>query len=489
MRINCSRLCRTDFPLIYQHCTTSQLKQIQSHLTVSGAIADPLLLGELSARFAISHLSYARSLLHLSSHRSVSIWNTAIRALSENHQPHNAFLLCKHMVRSSLLPDNYTFSFLFRACAEISDVVLASMCHSLVIKLGQGRYDYVQNGLIHCYASCTSIDSARRLFDESSNRDVITWTAMINGYFKIGEPGLARKLFDKMPIKNAASWSCMINGYAHLGMPMEALEIFNNMLISGIRPNFSGFVGALSACTSLDALVQGMWIHAYIDRNNMKLDGVLGTALIDMYSKCGCIGIALDVFERLPSRDVFAYTSLILGLANHGESIRALELFKRMEDEGVRPNEVTFICVLIACSRVGMVEQGLRIFGRMKDVYGIIPRSQHYGCLVDLLGRAGLVEEADEVVRKMPVEADEFVLGALLNACRFNGDMNFEKTTVDGLSERCLDHSGVHVLVSNIYASLNKWDDVERVRREMADRRVKKVVGFSLLALEVDETM
>lgn len=474
---------RRDLCLIYQRCTTSQLKQIQSHLTVSGAIGDPLLVGDLSARFAITDLSYARALLHLSSHRSVSIWNTAIRALSQNHQPRNAFLLCKHMVRSSLLPDNYTFSFLFRACAQISGVDLALMCHSLVIKLGWGRYDYVQNGLIHCYASCMSVDFARTLFDESSNRDVITWTAVINGYCKIGELGLAQKLFDEMPKKNAASWSCMINGYAQMGMSMEALEIFNNMLISGTRPNFSGLVGALSACTYLGALVQGMWIHAYIDRNNMKLDGVLGTALVDMYAKCGCIHIACDVFEKLPTRDVRAYTSLILGLGNHGESMRALEFFKRMEDEGVRPNEVTFLCVLIACSRVGMVEQGLRIFGRMKDVYGIIPRSQHYGCLVDLLGRAGLVDEADEVVRKMPVEADEYVLGALLNACRFHGAVNLGKTTLDELSGRRLDHSGVHVLVSNIYASLNRWDDVERVRREMTDKRVKKVAGCSLLAL------
>lgn len=480
--IKFSRLSRRDLHLIYKHYTISQLKEIQSHLTVSGEIGDTLHVGNLSARFAVTDLSYAGALLHHSSNRSVSIWNTAIRALSENHQPHNAFLLCKHMVRSSILPDNYTFSFLFRACAEISDLVLALVCHSLVIKLGWERYDYVQNGLIHCYASCESIEFARRLFDESSNRDVITWTAVINGYIKIGEVGNARKLFDKMPNRNAASWSCMINGYAQKGMPMEALEIFNNMLVSGIRPNFSGLVGALSACSFLGELAQGMWIHAYIDKNSMELDGVLGTALIDMYAKCGCIDIACDVFDKLPTRDVFAYASLILGLANHGESVRALEYFKRMEGEGVRPNEVTFICVLTACSRAGMVGDGLRIFGRMKDVYGITPRAQHYGCLVDLLGRAGLVEEANEVVRKMPVEADEYVLGALLNGCRFRDDVHLGKTTVDGLSERGLDHSGVRVLISNIYASLGKWDEVERVRREMAEERVKRIGGCSLLA-------
>lgn len=470
--------------LRYHQCTTPQLKQIQSHLIVSGAIGDPFFVGKLSARFAISDLSHAQALSHLSSHRSVSIWNTVIRALYENRQPENAFLLCKQMVKSGFLPDNYTLSYILRACAETADVVSVLMYHSLVIKLGWERYDYVQNGLIHCYASCKFVEFARKLFDENSDRDVITWTAVINGYLKIGELGLARELFDQMPNKNAASWSSMINGYARMGMFMEALEIFNDMLISGIRRNFSGLVGALSACTYLGALVQGMWIHAYIDRNNMELDEVLGTALIDMYAKCGCIGIACDVFEKMPCRDVFAYTSLILGLANHGESFSALEVFRRMEDEGVWPNEVTFISVLSACSRVGLVEEGLRIFGRMKDVYGIVPRPQHYGCLVDLLGRAGLLEQANKVVRRMPIEPDAYMLGALLNACRVHGNIDLGKTMVDGLTERSLDHSGVHVLLSNIYASLNKWDDVERVRKEMAEKKVKKVTGCSLLEID-----
>ncbi|KAK6154065.1 hypothetical protein DH2020_013704 [Rehmannia glutinosa] len=468
--------------LLRQRClTTPQLKQVQSNLIVSGAIRDPFVIGKLSAHFAITDLSHAQTLLHLASHRSVSIWNTAIRALSENHQPENAFLLCKQMVNSTILPDNYTFSFVFRACAEISDVVLVLMHHSLVIKLGWERHDYVQNGLIHCYASCKSIEYAHKVFDHSSNRDIVSWTAVINGYLKIGELQCARELFDEMPDKNAVTWSSMINGYTQMGMFVEVLQTFNDMLIAGIQPNPSG-LAELSACAHLGALIQGKWIHAYIDLNNINLDIALSTTLIDMYAKCGRIDIACDVFDKMPHRDVFAYTSLILGLADHGETMRALEFFKRMENEGVRPNEVTFICVLSACSRMGLVEEGLRIFGTMTGIYGIVPGPKHYGCLVDLLGRAGLVEQAEKVVRMMPMEPDSYVMGALLNACRVHGDdMVVGKLMVDGLNEGSLDHSGLHVLVSNIYASVNKWDYVERARKGMVEKRVKKVTGCSLL--------
>ncbi|KAK6127535.1 hypothetical protein DH2020_038738 [Rehmannia glutinosa] len=470
----------TVISLLRQRCLTKpQLKQIQSNLIVSGAIHDPFSIGILSAYYAVTDLSHAQTLLHLVSYRSVSIWNTAIRALSENHQPENAFLLCKQMVNSTILPDNYTFSFIFRACAEISDVVLVLMYHSLVIKLGWERHDYVQNGLIHCYASCKSIESAHKVFDHSSNRDIVSWTAVIMPL----PPH--RELFDAMPDKNAVTWSSMINGYTQMGMFVEALQTFNDMLIAGIRPNPSGLAGALSACAHLGALIQGKWIHAYIDRNNINLDIALSTTLIDMYAKCGRIDIACDVFDKMPHRDVFAYTSLILGLADHSETNRALEFFKRMENEGVRPNEVTFICVLSACSRMGLVEEGLRIFERMTGIYGIVPGPKHYGCLVDLLGRAGLLEQAAKVVRMMPVEHDSYVMGALLNACRVHGDdMVVGKLMVDGLNEGSLDHSGLHVLVSNIYASMNKWDEVERVRKGMVEKRVKKVTGCSLL--EVD---
>ncbi|KAK1349191.1 Pentatricopeptide repeat-containing protein [Heracleum sosnowskyi] len=322
---------------------------------------------------------------------------------------------------------------------------------------------------------------ARMLFDVSLNRDVVTWNAVLNGYVKCGDVGSAKKLFDEMPERNAVSWSVMINGYVKVGCFKEALEIFNEMQRSGVRPNHAGIVGALSACGSLGALDQGKWIHAYVDRSKMELDTVLGTALIDMYAKCGSVEAACRVFEDMSRRDVYAFTSLISGLSNHGDSVMAVELLKRMGDEGIKPNEVTFICILSACARVGLVDEGLRVFESMNDVYGIKPEVEHYGCLVDLLGRAGLLEQAKDVVRDMPMEPDIYVLGALLNACRVHGDADLGNEMVEGLVSRSLDHSGVHVLLSNIYASANQWDRVERVRKGMVEKDVKKVPGCSLI--------
>ncbi|KAE8660003.1 Pentatricopeptide repeat protein isoform 2 [Hibiscus syriacus] len=240
--------------------------------------------------------------------------------------------------------------------------------------------------------------------------------------------------------------------YVHTGMFSQALELFNCMQFSCLRPNHAGILGALTACASLRSLDHGRWIHAYVDRNGMELDRVLGTALVYMYAKCGCIKIAWLVFESMPDKDVFAFTSLISGLANHGRSAYAIR-------------------------RMGLVDEGLRIFNCMSVVYGNEPGVQHYGCLVDLLGRAGLLEEAKRLVREKPMEPDSYVLGVLLNSCRVHGDVEFGKEIVESLAARDLDHGGIHVLLSNMYASSNRWDRVVKVREEMGAKKVRKEPG------------
>ncbi|XAR73642.1 hypothetical protein NMG60_11007680 [Bertholletia excelsa] len=474
--------------LLNQPCLSmTHVKQIQAHLIAAGTIADPFAAGKIVAFCAVSDrgdLSHAYDLFGFLPHRSTFLWNTMIRAFVEKNEPTKAVSLYKQMMQSGFLPNNYTFSFILRACAELSECSLGFVYHGQAIKLGWKSYDFVQNGLIHLYATCSFMDHARNVFDASSNRDVITWTAMVNGYVKSGDIVVARELFDEMPIRNAVSWSTMINGYAQIGLFKEALELFNDMQLAGIQPNHAGIVGALSACAFLGALDQGRWIHAYVNKLKLELDRILGTALVDMYAKCGCMEVAMNVFNEMPKRDVYAFTSLISGLANHGQSASAIEIFKRMSNEGVKPNEVTYICILSACSRMGLVEEGLRIFESMSSAHGIEPGVEHYGCLVDLLGRAGLLEQAKKLVREMPMEPDSYVLGALLNACRVHGDIELGKQMVDGLVKRRLDHGGVHVLLSNIYASVNQWGGVEFVRKGMEDNKVKKVPGCSLI--EVD---
>ncbi|XP_042500343.1 pentatricopeptide repeat-containing protein At5g66520-like [Macadamia integrifolia] len=473
--------------LLEQCLTRRNIKQIQSHLIVSGTLFDPFAAGKLIAFYAISKhgdLSHAYLLFCHLPHPTKFIWNTMIRAFAEKQEPIKAIALYKKMLEKRILPNNYTFSFLLKASVDLTDVLFGLQIHAQIIKLGWESYDFVQNGLIHLYATCNCVALARKLFDMSLNLDVISWTAMINGYAKSGELEVARRLFNEMPERNAVSWSSLISGYAQVGMFREALELFNEMQLAGIQPNHAGIVGALLACAFLGALDQGRWIHAYVNRNGMELDTILGTSLIDMYAKCGCIDTALQVFNEMPERDVFAFTSMISGLANHGQSASAIMLFCKMQKEGVEPNEVTFICVLSACSRMGLVEEGMRFFKSMSATYGIDPGVEHYGCLVDLLGRAGLLEEAKRVVREMPMDPDSYVLGALLNACRMHGDVELGKEMVESLSRRSLDHGGVHVLLSNMFASANQWEDVAKVRKGMEEKKVKKVPGCSLI--EVD---
>ncbi|MBA0577186.1 hypothetical protein Golob_025237 [Gossypium lobatum] len=470
--------------LLEQCRTMSQIKQMHSHLIVSASRLDPFAAGKIISLFAVSSnadISHAYKLFLSLPHRTTFIWNTIIRIFVEKNENATALSLYKNMLQTGFLPNNYTFSFVLRACTDNSPVGLAS--HAQVIKLGWESYDFVLNGLIHLYANWSSVEAARKLFDVSTCRDVITWTALINGYVKSGHVEFARELFDQMPERNEVSWSAMITGYVHMGMFREALELFNDMQLTGLRPNHAGIVGALTACSYLGSLDHGRWIHAYLDRNGTDLDRVLGTALVDMYAKCGCIEIACSVFEKMPDKDVFAFTSLISGLANHGQSADAIQLFGRMQSEKVIPNEVTFICVLSACSRMGLVDEGLRIFNCMSAVYGIEPGVQHYGCMVDLLGRAGLLEEAKRLVREMPMEPDSYVLGALLNSCRVHGDVELGKETVESLVERGLDHGGVHVLLSNMYASSNQWDWVVKVRKEMGVKKVRKVPGCSSIEI------
>ncbi|KAF4350142.1 hypothetical protein G4B88_019271 [Cannabis sativa] len=464
-----------------------QIKQIQSHLTISGTLFDSYSAAKIISFCATSDagdVCHAYRLFCCLPYRTTYIWNTMIRAFAERNEALKTMSLYKSMRENGLLPNNYTFSFLLRSCTELSDLSLGLVIHGQTIVLGWESYDFVQNGLIHFFASCFCMDPARKLFDMSGNRDVITWTSLINGYAKSGQVLIARDLFDQMPEKNTVSWSAMINGYCQVGFFKEALEVFSDMQASGFAPNHNSIVGALTACAFLGALDQGKWIHTYLNKNKIKLDRMMGTALIDMYSKCGCIETACVVFDEMLERDVYAFTSLISGLANHGLSTLAIDLFTRMHDEGVLPNEVTFIGVLSACSRMGLVDEGLKIFESMRTVYRVEPRVQHYGCLVDLLGRVGMIDEAKKVVRTMPMEPDSYVLGALLNACRVHGNVELGQEMVGHLAKQGLDHSGVHVLLSNMYASADQWDCVKTVRETMERKRVTKVPGCSLI--EVD---
>ncbi|KAL6912369.1 hypothetical protein ACP4OV_001174 [Aristida adscensionis] len=429
--------------------------------------------------------------------------NKLLRSLLPAH-PRRALRLFPRLRRilPAFRPNNYTFSFLLTAAA--ADALpspgsgstaahaqgLVPSLHALAVVLACDARAYVANGLIHAYASHGLLGAARRLFREavsSGAADVCSWTSLLTACARAGRLAEARALFDGMPRRSDVSWSAMLSAYVAAGRFADALELFERMLRSGVRPNRAALVGVLAACGALGALEQGRWVHAFLSgRGARAMDAVVATALVDMYAKCGSLGTASQVFAALPPehRDVFAYTAMISGLSDHGRCGEAIDLFARMQAEGVRPNEVTFICVLTACGRAGLVGRAKEIFRGMGEAHGVEAGVEHYGCLVDVLGRAGLLREALEVVRAMPVRPDAYVLGALLNACAARGEVELGRRVVRWLAALGLDHGGVHVQLSNLYAGCSKWEEVLSVRRSMEERNVVKVPGCSMV--EVD---
>lgn len=291
-------------------------------------------------------------------------------------------------------------------------------------------------------------------------------------------------MFAKCPERTSvALWNAVISGFAKCGRSKEALELFDQMLqMEGedVRADGITVVSALAACADLGALDAGEWIHDHAAKNSIQLDVFVGTALVDMYSKCGSIDLARKVFDEMPDRNVMSWTVMIRGLAMCGNGGDALALFSKMIDEGVKPDGITFVGVLSACSHSRLVDEGRRVFASMTRDFGIVPKSEHYSCVVDLLSRAGMLREAIEFIENMPLEPDAALWGSLLSACRRNPkEVELAEFVAGQLMEIEPDNDATYVLLSNIYAYNNRWDDVARVRRLMKERAIRKTPGCS----------
>ncbi|GKE06002.1 pentatricopeptide repeat-containing protein, partial [Tanacetum coccineum] len=273
--------------------------------------------------------------------------------------------------------------------------------------------------------------------------------------------------------------------YAQHGFFMEALELFREMQMEGdVTPNYVSLISVLPAISGLGALEIGKWVHFFAVRNGIKIDPMLGSALIDMYSKCGSIAEALQLFEYLSQKNVITWNSIITGLAIHGRANDALDHFTKMQESGISPNDVTYISVLTACSHAGLVDKGISIFDQMVQTDGLKPRIEHYGCMVDLLGRAGRLQEAENLLLKMPGEPDDVVLKALLGACKKHGNIEIGERVAKRLLEIDPQDGAPYVALSNMYASLANWDGVTETRLKMKENDVKKDPGCSWI--EVD---
>lgn len=306
---------------------------------------------------------------------------------------------------------------------------------------------------------------------------------MMAGLLKCGDVSSAAECFDQMPERNIVSWNSLIGGYVKANMPHEAVVLFFELRVSGLRPDKSTMVSLVSAISDLGLLDLGRRAHGYIARNELSLDGALGVMLITMYTRCGSIDAAYQVFLTIPVKNVGHWSSMIAGFANHGLTGDSLRVFSEMLRSGIRPNHITFISVLNACRHAGLAEEGLKYFNLMK-CFDMEPRIEHYGCLIDLLGRYGLVEEAMQIACNLPMDPGFVVWGTLLAACTNHRNVEIAEIVAKKLIELRPEHGSAYVLLSNLYAKVGRFEDFKRTRKMMEEGRVTKVAGFSWI--EVD---
>ncbi|XP_047311887.1 pentatricopeptide repeat-containing protein ELI1, chloroplastic [Impatiens glandulifera] len=463
-------------PSLIDKCKSlTQLLQIHASLIRRGLDHHNQLLTFklLRSYSSLGRLHYSISLFDQTQNPDVFFYTAIIHAHSLNNLHSQAFNFYVRMLRDGIEPTEYTFSSVLKSCPFRAGKEI----HAQAIKFGvvsKSSNMYVVTALVNVYGKGGDLESARQLFDKMPDRSLVSLAAMISIYAKHGDVDLAWKLFDEMPEKDVVCWNVMIDGYAQHGRPNEALELFRKMLMDQMRPNEVTIVAVLSACGQLGALESGKWIHSYIMNNKVHLNLQVGTALVDMYSKCGSLEDATIVFDTIDNKDVVAWNSMILGFAMHGFLKDVFRMFVDMTRIGIRPTDITFIGILNACAHSGAVSDGWKFFRMMKDKYKIEPKIEHYGCMVNLLGRAGHLDEAFELVKGMDIEPDLVLWGTLLNACRIHHKIGLAEEILKNLGNSS---SGSYIMMSNMYASSGNWDEVARTRAAMKGNGIVKEPG------------
>ncbi|RVX11147.1 Pentatricopeptide repeat-containing protein [Vitis vinifera] len=424
-------------------------EKVYGFVVKSGLEFDTYVCNSLMDMYAeVGRVQNLRQVFEEMPQRDVVSWNVLISGYVKCRRYEDAVDVFRRMQQqSSLRPNEATVVSTLSACIALKMLELGKEIHRYV-REQLGFTIKIGNALVDMYCNLMKPENSSR---EVQSEMLFFGPAMINGYVQFNR-------FD------------------------DAVALFREMQIKRVSPDRFTLVALLTGCAQLGTLEQGKWIHGYIDENKIMIDAVVGTALIEMYAKCGFIEKSLEIFNGLKEKDTASWTSIICGLAMNGKTSKALELFAEMVQTGVKPDDITFIGVLSACSHGGLVEEGRKHFRSMTAVYQIEPKLEHYGCLIDLLGRAGQLDEAEELIEKSPNVNNEVIVplyGALLSACRTHGNVEMGERVAKRLVGIESGDSSVHTLLANIYASADRWEDVTKVRRKMKDLGVKKVPGCS----------
>ncbi|CAA0808864.1 Pentatricopeptide repeat-containing protein ELI1-chloroplastic [Striga hermonthica] len=469
--------------LLIENCRSiKRLTQIHAFLIRRGLETETILNFKLLKSYSsLGHVQNSLSIFNATGNPNVYSYTAIIHGHATYGLHERALRFYSQMFTEKVEPNAFTLSAVLKASALETGKSLH--CHAY--KLGVESNNYVRTGLVDVYARGGDVASARKVFETMPEKNMISSTAMITGYAKNGDIDEARKLFDSMDERDVVSWTVIIGGYAQHGSPNEALTLFRKMMRSGLRPNEATMLAVLTACGQVGALESGRWAHSYLAHSKTcTIDARVGSALIDMYGKCGSLEDALSVFDGIRDKDVVVYNAMIGAYAIHGLSGDALNLFREMRESGLPPTDITFIGVLSSCAHAGAVSDAWTIFDSMEKEYGMKPKVEHYGCMVNLLGRAGRLDEAYRLATSIAELGDPVLWGTLLDACRLHKNVGLGEKIFEHLVECGQAESGAHVLLSNIYAGSGDWCGVSRMRARMKECGVRKEPGCS--SIEVD---
>ncbi|XP_059664917.1 pentatricopeptide repeat-containing protein At2g42920, chloroplastic [Cornus florida] len=472
--------------LLESRCSTvNDLKKIHAQLIKTGLSKHTMFASRvlaLCSKSPIDDINYAYMVFTQIPNPNLFIWNTIIRGFANSSTPQIAISLFIDMLLTSpIQPQRLTYPSVFKAYAQLGLAHDGAQLHGRIIKLGLQFDPFIRNTIIYMYMNCGFLGEACKLFREDTDFDVVAWNSMIMGLAKCGEINDARRLFDKMPTRNEVSWNSMISGYVRNGMWVEALHLFSRMQEENIKLSEFTMVSLLNASARLGALKQGEWIHGYIKKNNIESNVIVTTAIVNMYCKCGSIEKAREVFETATIKGLSCWNSMILGLAVNGCDDEAIQLFSRLESSDIEPDDVSFIGILTACNHSGLIDKAKDYFSVMMKAYRIEPSIKHYGCMVDMLGRAGLLEEAEELIKSMPMNPDPGIWGSLLSACWKHGNTEMGQWAANNLIELSPSESCGYLLMSNVYAAAGHFEKAMQERISMKDKKIEKQPGCSLI--------
>lgn len=509
---------------LLQKCKTmSELRQIHAYIIKTNLVNHTIAMSKFISFCSLSGVSggldCAIAALPRISFPNPFIYFALIKGLSNSSNPLESVVLYTQMLVCLDELDGFEFSLpsVLKACAKLGAFEEGQQLHGHIMKAQFHLDPLVLNSLIRLYLELGQIEMARQLFDKMPQTDIVSWNSMITGYLKVGQIDaatllfnimpkrdivsynsmidgygkyrkfeLAQDLFDKMTTKDVITWTSMISACVRNNHLKEALHLFRKMLRSRVQLDAPAIVSVLSAIAELGFVEEGKWIHTYLSTNKLGFDNsFLGSALVDMYAKCGYIDDAYHIFETISHRrKIGDWNSMISGLAIHGLGQEALSLFYDLEKMKIEPNDVSFIGLLSACSHGGLVDEGEFCFKTMQEQYHIVPKLQHYGCMVDLYSRAGHIDDALRVLKNMPFEADILSWKAILSASMKHGNVEMGEIAATRALELAPDDSSCYILLSNIYAKAKRWDDVAKIRLLMRERGVRKTPGCSSILVD-----